>query len=151
MKKVFSILVLLVSACLLFAGCGNEYAEKEYNDLEKIADSADRYSKSVSTFSQLNNVFTLKSEKFDGRETLWRETVSSEKEIEIEVNLSVSKGAAKLVYIDNDNNVSTIIECSSETSKQQSITEKLTLKKGLNRLKIVGKGCNDLNLRFEIK
>lgn len=151
MKRLFSVFAVLLCICMLFAGCDNDFAEKEYNDNAKIVESADRYAKTVSTFKKSNDNFSLEAGKFDGRETLWQKTLKTEEEIEFEVSLKLNEGTAKLVYIDNDNNVSIVAECSSETSKEQSKTEKLTLKKGKNRLKIVGKGCKNLSLKFEIK
>lgn len=136
----------LVFLLLLFTGCGNEFAKEEYDSAEKIAQAGDRYAKEVSVFNPIEGGYSLTVSKFDGRETLWTETVKEEQDIAIDFSFSLSKGQAKVVHIDADGNVTTIIECSPETVTDGFVTKTVSLKSGKNRLKIVGYDCEDVEL-----
>ena len=70
----------------------------------------------------------------------------------IDFSFSLSKGQAKIVHVDAEGNVITIIECSPETVTDGFVTKTFSLKSGKNRLKIVGSDCEDVELTmlFEI-
>ena len=148
MKRL--ICILLCALCLVMTGCSNEFAEQEYNSAEKIAESADRYSNSLSVFNTNNGEYSFTSGKFDGRETLWTQTVEDDTDITVELSLSLSQGQVKIVHIDKDGTVSTILECTPATSQSELITREISLKQGKNRIKIVGYGCNDVELKMII-
>ena len=69
--------------------------------------------------------------------------------VEINVSLSLSKGQVKIVHIDKDGNVTTVIECTPDTSTDGFVTETVSLKNGKNRFKIVGYDCEDIDLKIE--
>ncbi|MBQ3029479.1 MAG: hypothetical protein IJD26_10375 [Lachnospiraceae bacterium] len=140
--------VLLMVLCLCFAGCNNEFAETEYENAEKIADSGDRYSKEMSVFNHVNGEYTLTVSKFNGRETLWTKSYKEACEVSLEVSLALSEGQAKLVHIDADDNVTTLVECTPETCSEEPVTVPVAMQKGENRLKIVGYDCKDLELKM---
>lgn len=96
MRKFRIVLVCLL--CLMMTACSNEFAKREYDSDEKIAQNADHY--------------------------------------------------AKKVYIDSEDNVTTVIECLPETSTDGFVTKTLPLKRGKNRLKIVGYDCEDIDLKM---
>lgn len=58
------------------------------------------------------------------------------------------KGQAKIVHIDDDGNVTTVIECAPETSTDGFVTKTVSLSSGQNRLKIVGYGCEDIEFEM---
>ena len=144
-KRVFLLLFLL---CLFLTGCNNEFAEKEYDFAEKIAQTEDHYAKEVSVFNPIDGGYELTVSKFDGRETLWSATLEEAQNIEIDFSFSLSKGKAKIVHIDDEGNVITVIECLPETSTDEFITKTVSLKSGMNRLKIVGYDCEDVELKM---
>ena len=141
-------IVLLGLLCLFLTSCSNEYARLEYENEEKIAQDADHYSKERSVSRSMEGEFTLTVSKFDGRETLWKETWKEDKEIEIGISLHISKGQVKIVHIDPEDNVATLLECTPETAADEFRTEKLIFKSGQNRLKIVGYDCEDVELKI---
>lgn len=147
MKKLKIILVGLL--CLLTASCSNDFAKREYDADEKISQTADRYTKQVSVSNSTNRKYSLTVSKFDGRETIWKKRVSKSRSVEINVSLSLSKGQVKIVHIDKDGNVTTVIECTPDTSTDGFITETVSLKSGKNRFKIVGYDCEDIDLKIE--
>ncbi len=140
--------VFLMMLCLCFVGCNNEFAETEYENAEKIADSGDRYSKEMSVFNHVNGEYTLTVSKFNGRETLWTKSYKEACEVSLEVSLALSEGRAKLVHIDADDNVTTLVECAPETCSEEAVTVPVAMQKGENRLKIVGYDCKDLELKM---
>lgn len=146
MKKLK--VVLLVIFCLCLMGCNNEFAKEEYDNAEKIAESGDRYAKEMSVFNTIDGGYSLTVSKFDGRETLWTKTLKEEQEVDIDFSFVLSAGKAKVVHIDADDNVTIVIECTPETSTEEYVTKTVTMKKGKNRLKIVGYDCEDLELKM---
>lgn len=146
MKKIISVLVL--SLCLIMTGCENEFAEQEYTSEEKISQKEDRYAKVNSVFNSVDGGYVLTVSEFDGRETLWSDTLDENKTIEIEISFALSAGQSKLVHIDAEGNVTTVIECTPETSTDEFVTKAIELRQGENRLKIVGYDCEDVYLEM---
>lgn len=147
MKKVTILLMMCV--CLLFTGCSNSFAEREYNSDKKIAESEDKYAKESSVFNPVDGGYSLQVHKFDGRQTLWSETFDEGRDIELEIHLSLSEGSAKLVLVDGEGNVSTITECTPpDVTTDIDVTATVSLTDGLNKIKIIGKDCVDLDLEM---
>lgn len=146
MKKCKFLFFVLI--CLFLIGCSNEFAKEDYNSDKKIAQKEDRYAKESSVFNPIDGGYSLMVSKFDGYETLWSKNVKEEKTIEIDFSFSLSKGQAKIVHIDEDDNVTTVMECMPEDVTDEIVTKIVSLKKGKNRLKIVGYDCEDVDLKM---
>lgn len=146
MKKL--IITMLVMTCLLLTGCNNKFAQDEYDSNQKIVETADRYAKEISVFNPIDGGYSLTVSKFDGRETLWSKTLEESQEMDITFTFRLSSGKAKVVYIDQDDNVTTLVECTPDTSTEEPVTQTVSLQSGKNRLKIVGYDCKDLNLKM---
>ena len=148
MKKVFTIFTICLIMCVTIglAGCGNEFAKREYNDAEKIVRIEDRYTKENSVFNSIDGGYSLTVSKFDGRQTLWKKILERNADSEIQIDLKISRGNAKVVYIDADNNITVLLECSQNDPNEQKATKTVSLTNGLNRLKIVGYDCKDIDL-----
>lgn len=147
LKKLKIILISLLF--LLVMACSNEFARQEYNSNEKISLMNDHYAKEFSVFNSTNEEISLTISKFNGRETLWTKKLDKNRDIEINLSFRLSKGQAKIVHIDNDNNVTTIIECVPDTSTDGFVTKTISLKSGQNRLKIVGYDCENIDIKIE--
>ena len=145
---IIVLICLIVCVTIGLTGCGNEFAKQEYNDAEKIAQIEDRYAKDNSFSNHIDGGYTLTVSKFNGRQTLWSKTLEKSAEIEIQFDFSISSGSAKIVYIDCNNNVTVLIECSQNDSNEQTATKTVSLTSGLNRLKIVGYDCKDIDLKI---
>lgn len=142
-------IILCISLlCLFLTACSNEFARREYDADEKIAQAGDRYAKQLSVFNPIDGGYSLTASKFDGRETLWTESVEEDQDIEIDVSFQLTNGKAKLVHVDSNDNVTTVIECLPETSTDGFVTKTVSLKSGKNRLKIVGYDCEDVDLKI---
>lgn len=147
LKKLKIILISLLF--LLVMACSNEFARQEYNSNEKISLMNDHYAKEFSVFNSTNEEISLTISKFNGRETLWTKKLDKNRDIEINLSFRLSKGQAKIVHIDNDNNVTTIIECVPDTSTDGFVTKTISLKSGQNGLKIVGYDCENIDIKIE--
>lgn len=150
MKKSCILLIIVLS--LFMAGCSNKFAENEYNSVEKIIESEDRYAKESSVFNPIEGGYSLVVSKFDGRQTLWTDTLEETQSVEIEFSFVLTEGQAKIVHIDAEGNVTTLIECKPESSTDGYITKTVSMTAGMNRLKIVGFDCENIDLKmlFEI-
>ena len=145
---IIVLICLIVCVTIGLTGCGNEFAKQEYNDAEKIAQIEDRYAKENSVFNPINGGYALTASKFNGRQTLWNKTVEENADMEVRLDLSVSSGHVKVVHIDCDNSITVLAECSQANSDKQSVMKSLSLKVGLNRFKIVGYNCKDIDLKL---
>lgn len=144
MKK--SSILLIIVLCMFMTGCSNKFAEIEYDSMEKMIENEDRYSKESSVFNPIDGGYSLTVSKFDGRQTLWTDTLENSQSVEIEFSLVLTQGKAKIVHIDAEGNVTTLIECTPETSTDGYVTKTVSMTSGKNRLKIVGFDCENIDL-----
>lgn len=147
MKKKFVLLfcVLFCFLCLFMTACSNEFAAEEYEDNNKISQN-DRYAKEMSVFNIEDGGYSFTASKFNGRETLWTQSLKTDQDLEIHFKFSLSNGRAKVVHVDGKGNVTTLIECTPDTSTDGFVTKTVSLSSGRNRLKIVGYDCEDIDL-----
>lgn len=150
MKIAFTSILFSLILCVTvsFTGCGNEFAKQEYNDDEKIVQIADRYAKNNSVFNPIEGGYSLTASQFDGRETLWEKKLEENAEIEIQIDLNITSGNAKVVFIDSNNDITVLIERLQNDSNEQTATKTVSLTNGLNRLKIVGYDCENIDLKL---
>ena len=142
MKKTLILLGVLL--CLCFFGCSNTYAKEEYDSLDKVASQGDRYSKEGSVFNPVEGGYSFTVSKFDGRQTLHTWNLSEDKELSMEIICSLTDGTGKLVHVDADGNVTTLVECDKDTSA--AVIRTISLKQGRNDIKFVGYDCEKLDL-----
>ena len=69
--------------------------------------------------------------------------------LEFSFSLSIESGQAKLVHIDGQDNITTIVECGSDNILEDSVTRTIRFNEGENCFKIVGCGCEDAELEIE--
>lgn len=144
LKKIKIAVVLLLAFCLI--GCSNAYAKEEYDSLEKLASQGDRYSKEASVFNPIEGGYSFTVSEFDGRQTLFTWHLSEDFELSMEILCSLTDGTGKLVHVDADGNVTTIVECNKETSA--AIIKNISLKQGRNDIKFVGYDCDNIDLKM---
>ena len=148
MMRRYKIFLLLGLLLFILTGCSNTFAKKEYFDIDKIAETEDRYAKESSVSNPIDNGYSLKVKKFDGRQTLWTKTLEDNENIDIEIKLSLSEGTAKIVHVDENGYVTTIMECTSDNCVDEYVVKTVSLKKGLNKIKIVGYECKNIDLEL---
>lgn len=138
---------MLTFLCLLMTACSTEFAKLEYNSDEKIA-RADHCVKSFSFVSERDNELSLSIGKFNGWETIWSGQLREAQDITVEFSFSLSKGQAKIVHIDSDNKVTTVVERSAGHSSDETTEITLPMQRGRNCLKLVGYDCEDIGLKL---
>ena len=131
--KRFGIVCILVMG-LLLTGCNNKFAKEQYDSDIQIAEGGDRYAKTNSVLNNYGNNVTYTVGKFD-----------------ITLVFTLDEGKAKLVQIDEDGNVSTVVECTPDSEVNELTTYSIQLKEGKNRLKFVGYDCKNVTFYMEIK
>lgn len=146
MKK--SCMLLIIVLFMFMTGCSNKFAENEYDSMEKIIENEYRYAKEDSIFNPIDGGYSLTVSKFDGRQTLWKDTLENSQSVKIEFSFELTKGQAKIVHIDTEGNVTTLIECTPETSTDGYVTKTVSMTSGENRLKIVGFDCENIDLEM---
>lgn len=146
--KTFFTILILGTMILGITGCSTEFAKEEYNDAEKIVQTGDHSVESNSSFKSVNGSYSYTASKFNGRQTLWKKSLNKSVDVEIQYELSISSGYAKIVYIDCDNNIIVLVECSQDDSTKQSGTKTISFTSGQNQLKIVGYDCENLSLKL---
>lgn len=144
LNKIRIVLALLFVFSLI--GCSNTYAKEEYDSLEKLASQGDRYSKEESVFNPIDGGYSFTVSKFDGRQTLFTWNLSEDMELSMEILCSLTEGTGKLVHVDADGNVTTLVECNEETSA--AVIKTISLKQGRNDIKFVGYDCKNVDLKM---
>lgn len=142
-------LLLITVICLLMTGCSNhQTAEQAYNSTEKIAENTDWYQKVSYVGKSTDDGMSISIGEFDGTETIWKKTLENKKDVEIDFSFTLTEGQAKIVHIDADGNVTTIIESASESLTDEVVTKTVSLTDGENRFKIVGYDCRNVELEM---
>lgn len=134
--------------CLVMTGCSNNFAKDEYDSVEKIIENEDRFATESSVLNSIEGGYSLAVSKFDGRRTLWTDNLEESQNIEINFSFVLTEGQAKIVHIDADGNVTTIIECTPETSTDEYVTKTVCMTGGENRLKIVGYDIENMDMKM---
>lgn len=149
MKKLAVLLIAVI--CLTFTGCvdGEKAREYYYSD-EQIASLYENYRATGAKSESSNNKgFTYKITQFNGYDTKLKVSVVKEGSATASAELSLSDGQAKIVHIDADDKVTTIVECSGEEGSK-TVEAKLFMTKGRNRFKLVGYDCKDLEVKLTL-
>ena len=146
MKKSFFILLLLCFTMVLISGCV-DYSQT-YDDDEKIASYSDGYSSMMSSTRTWGKDFSM-SATFTGTKTIWRYRASEDVKIRLSYMLSVTEGGkAKLVLITPENELIILSENTDNSVMSEMKSETITLKKGNNRIKIVGQDSPKFQLKL---
>lgn len=74
--------------------------------------------------------------------------LKEEQSVEIEFSFTLTEGKAKIVHIDADGNVTTLIECTPDTSTDGYLTKTVSMTPGVNKLKLVGFDCENIDLKM---
>ncbi|MDO5516870.1 MAG: 50S ribosomal protein L7ae [Clostridium sp.] len=137
--------IFLFSLISLY-GCG--LSDNFYNNQTKLSSSSDTWSVTNSTQSIDDHTYNG-CYNFTGYGTLWSYNSDEDKTITAPYSLNVKSGQAKLILITQDNEVSTILENSKNTSVTEGTLD-IHIKKGLNRIKFVGNEA-DTELQITIE
>lgn len=136
--------IIGVSVYVVNNYAGN-YQKSIYENNSKIIDKSDSYSYFNQVRSNIDG--TLKSKfKFTGMDTIYNLDTKDGGTISINYNANIVSGKFKLVLINPDDEVTTIVEGTGKGTK------KISLGNGEGRLKLVGKNAKgDIELSIDTK
>ena len=137
---------LLCICILLLPGCSADAFNRAYNDDTIIAGGADSKLALTSIGGWSGDEYTLRA-TMTGTQTIWSYSATEDCELPISVLLSVAEGGkAKLGLVSPDDVVTTIVENTDNTVEEEPTEITLSLKKGQNRIKLVGYDAPKLEL-----
>lgn len=148
MKKVWKIITTAGMTIMLVSGCALNTGARVYNDEKALAEDYSSYNLTNFSGSQSENTVSGLAEKLEGMDTIWKYDAEEMTEVKITYSLTVTSGKAKLVYVDPDGTVSTLLECSAGEDVGQSEAETLKVKEGENRIRLVGAEGTGLEYEF---
>lgn len=144
-KKV---ILIILGSLLLLTGCSN-YMASLYDNNEKIASNTNSYT-IVGIEQEIDNdKFSGKVKKLEGMDTIWTYDADEDITIDMIYKLDVKKGKVKLVLISPDKTVTDLIEISEDGDIKDYCTNKVYIKQGENRIKMVA--GKDTSLEFDIQ
>lgn len=139
------IAVSLVAAVTMLCSACSSSVDAVYNSNGKISGPSN-------TYNLNNDVQTIDGQdyegvmEFGGMGTVWTYDASSEEEIDISYQLSVSEGDAKLVLISPDGTLTTLVENTSQSQQEEIEAVNVKIQKGENRIKLVATDQSKLEL-----
>lgn len=148
MKKICRV-ILVTILCLVLAGCDTSYAKEEYNMDSKIASRGDHCFAMAKKGTTFPYSATYKAKEFGGNTTMYKCAVTKAGDIDITCSLSLTSGVAKLVYVDNYDSVTTIVECTPD-NPVESVVVPVDVELGKCRIKLVGYDCENIAAEVEI-
>jgi len=150
-KQICSLLLITILSVGTLTGCENYELNQWYEKDSKISKDTDRYAIDTSTRTAENGIYNGDT-TLTGTLTVWEYTAEADEIIEVPYAFTVSSGSAKLVHISEDKTVTTLLESTEkEASSESEGTLEIPLKKGLNRLKMVGKNSATYTLELNIQ
>ena len=150
MKKTIIALLLCITVVSVL-GCDLNAINAIYSDDAKLAGNADSSASKLYSSKSVGNDFSL-SATMTGSKKVWDYNASADTDVTISYLLSVSSGGkAKLVLITPDSEVIIIIENTDNTTATEMQSQTLALKKGNNRIKIVGYESPKISLKLHIE
>ena len=128
MKNRMRSCLAALAAGIMITGCAfTMNPGKRFYDNEKgIAGQTNSY-------NLTNNTVSGSAEKMEGMDTIWNYTSPDDTEVTLSWKLSVSSGKAKLVLIDPDGNLSTLVECEASAGGEQNGSGTFEIKKKRER------------------
>jgi hypothetical protein len=139
--------IMLIS---LMLGCGNNAMDKVYNDNSKIASESNTFGLDESEQTIESGTYKAKL-KLSGSGTIWEYESDSDVDREVPYILSVKSGKAKIVLISPDNAVTNLVENTDKATMNETTTITVPIKKGNNRIKVVGYKKADIEIELYIE
>ena len=141
--KLLSLIFVLLIIIATLTACGpSKKMLAAYNDDSIIAGNSDTFLFKNQSESYKNDLYSIKADSFTGVKTLAKVTIQENPEITL--NLDISEGEFKIVFVSEDNNTATNVYVITDQNCQTSL--KTTMPAGAYRVKIVG-----IKAKFELK
>ncbi|NFL78782.1 50S ribosomal protein L7ae [Clostridium sporogenes] len=148
-KKIIAFIAMATITISLLVGCNNNM-DKIYNDNSKIATEYDTFGLDKSDETIESGIYKGQL-KLSGSGTIWTYESSSDINLKVPYLLSVKSGKAKIVLISPDNKVVNLVENTDKATMKESTSLTLPIKKGKNRIKLVGYKKADIDIELHIE
>lgn len=148
-RKKLILIFVTVLLVLSVTGCVNG-ANLIYDNETKLAADYNTFSITDRRQNHDGQFLTCTIGRFEGMFNLWTYKAAEETDLDIEYFLNVSGGEAKLVLIGPDDTITTLVEVTPETGMENAQTATLHLQAGKNRIKVVGRHSNGVELTLSI-
>lgn len=148
-KRIIFIAIIIIIVSL-FIGCGNSAVNNIYNDNNKIKSEADTFSLNESEETIESGVYKGKL-KLSGSGTIWTYESNEDIDLKVPYTLSVKNGKAKIVLISPDNKVINLVENTNKATIDGTTSLTVPIKKGDNRIKVVGYEKADIDIELHIE
>lgn len=145
-QKVRAVLPI-IAVVLLLSACSSNSMASTYKDDKKIASETNTFNMGDIEQEVSENRIEAKIDMIEGMETIWSFTAEDDMGIELSGEMAVQSGKAKLVLILPDSTLTVLAEKDSATESNE-ITQTLSVKKGLNRIKIVAEKNTKVDLEI---
>lgn len=148
-KKISMLLAVLLLICC--TGCGaaqTSPSEDIYNDEERLSTLYSSYSMERASQEINGQKMTGEYDTMNGMVMVWTYDAPEDMALDVRYLFHVSEGSVKLVLLDEYGKLSTITELSKPTEMDDYAVAELSLKKGLNWIKIVG--TDDAVVEFDM-
>ena len=149
LKKRIVILTMTIIMISLFTGCGNNAMNKIYYDNSKIAKVSDTFSLDESKEIIESGIYKGKL-RLSGSGTIWAYESSTDIDLQVPYTLSVNSGKAKIVLITPDNTVVDLVENTDKANIKGPTSITVPIKKGNNRIKVIGYKKADIDIELHI-
>lgn len=148
-KKIIAFIAMTTITISLLIGCSNNM-DKIYNDNSKIANEYDTFGLDKSDETIESGIYKGKL-KLSGSGTIWAYESSSDINLKVPYLLSVKSGKAKIVLISPNNTVLNLVENTDKATMKGTTSLTLPIKKGTNRIKLVGYKKADIDIKLHIE
>lgn len=137
-KKVTYIALILLLISIFATGCSkiNAHQKSIYNNTSKISATGDSYYFVSRTGNFINNDFAISFKGFCGKQTIWKLTAKENSDLLIDCNTEISSGKFKICLINEEKEVSNIVE----GNKAEKLT--IEIRKGVSFIAIIGSEAN---------
>lgn len=148
-KKRIVLITMSIMIISLLVGCMNTTTNKVYNDNNKIASVSDTFGLDESNETIESGIYKGKF-KLSGSGTIWTYESSTDFDLQIPYTLLVKSEKAKIVLISPDNTVVNLLENTSDFTIEGATSVTAPIKKGNNRIKVVGYEKADIDIELHI-
>lgn len=148
MRKRWKIITAAGLSVFLLPGCVMNTGARVYDNDRALAGDANSYNLTNYSSAQSDNTVSGTAEKLEGMDTIWEFDADEAGEVNISYSLTVESGKAKLVCVDPDGTVTTLVECIAGEGSEQSASDSIQVEAGENRIRLVGAEGTSLEYEF---
>ncbi|AEB76386.1 hypothetical protein [Clostridium botulinum] len=145
-KKILVVISSMIITLLIVCNC--DVTNNVYNN--KIANQYDSFRIDEIHENIEPGIYSCRL-KLSGSLTIWEYKSDKNLNLEISYILSVKCGKAKIVLISSDNKVITIVQNTDRLIQENKMNVNIPIKKGINRIKVVGYHKADIDMELQIK